>query len=363
MTISTNKYDRKLILTYAVIASIIVGFLFLRSFFGLIAVSLILAFIFSPIYRWFQKRTKNDTTAATLTFLVNALCIILPLVLVVYVTILQAGTMIEDINQSVSGQDASELLVRLLEAVNRTISSITGQSVNITVNDVSDQIASYGSTLAYAVLDILQGWAGSLGSIITNVILYIYIFIATLVHQDKLIKLFKGLNPLGEDISNVYLQLTGDMTKGMIKGQFIIATCQGLTSAVILHIAGMPYFAFWFLILSFMSLIPLGAGIITIPIGVGMILLGNTWQGLIVILGHLLLVTNIDNVLRPILVPKSVRLNPALTLLAVFAGIAVFGFLGIVVGPIIMILIITTFNIYINELGNDAGKPSNKLAK
>src|SRR5690606_26005164 len=116
----------------------------------------------------------------------------------------------------------------------------------------------------------------------------------------------------------------GAMTKGMVKGQFTIALAQGITSAIILTIAGLPYGAFFALILSFLSIIPLGAGIVTLPIGFVMILLGNWWQGILIIVGHLFVVTNIDNVLRPMLVPKKAAMNPALLLLSVFAGIAAF---------------------------------------
>ena len=65
------------------------------------------------------------------------------------------------------------------------------------------------------------------------------------------------------------------------------------------------------------------------------------------VLWHLLVVTNIDNFLRPILVPRGARLNSALMLLSVFAGIATFGAWGIVIGPVLMILIVTTIDIYL----------------
>jgi predicted PurR-regulated permease PerM len=58
-------------------------------------------------------------------------------------------------------------------------------------------------------------------------------------------------------------------------------------------------------------------------------------------------VTNIDNFLRPILVPRDARLNSALMLLSVFAGIAMFGPWGIVIGPVLMILIVTTIDVYL----------------
>ena len=94
-------------------------------------------------------------------------------------------------------------------------------------------------------------------------------------------------------------------------------------------------------------MIPLGSGIVTIPFGIGMMLFGNIVGGLFVVLFHLLAITNIDNFLRPILVPREARLDPALMLLAVFSGLAMFGFWGIVLVPVLMIIIVTTISVYL----------------
>ena len=82
---------------------------------------------------------------------------------------------------------------------------------------------------------------------------------------------------------------------------------------------------------------------------------------------HLLVVTNIDNVLRPLLVPRAARLDPALMLLAVFAGIAMFGFWGLIIGPVLMIIIVTTISVYLAvykggelESAADAPKPRSR---
>ena len=94
-------------------------------------------------------------------------------------------------------------------------------------------------------------------------------------------------------------------------------------------------------------MIPLGGGILSIPVGIGMMLFGNMFGGIFVIAFHLFVVTNIDNVLRPILVPRQARLDSALMLLAVFAGIAMWGFWGIVIGPVVMIVVVTTVSVYL----------------
>lgn len=79
-----------------------------------------------------------------------------------------------------------------------------------------------------------------------------------------------------------------------------------------------------------------------------MILFGQLWQGLAIIGEHVLINSNVDNILRPILVPKKARLDAALMLLSVFAGIRFFGFLGIVIGPTIVIIIVTTIRVYLD---------------
>jgi predicted PurR-regulated permease PerM len=144
----------------------------------------------------------------------------------------------------------------------------------------------------------------------------------------------------------VYLAQAGAMTKAMVKGQFVIAIAQGFASAFSLWVTGLDYFWFFFVLLTFLSFIPLGGGIVTLPLGVVLIATGHIWQGIFVILFHLLVVSNIDNLLRPRLVPKTVQLNSALTLLGVFSGLALFGAIGVIYGPVIMILLVTTFRMY-----------------
>lgn len=356
---ATKNQDRTLYtkyVMYAVVVALVLGTLFLKSYFSIIAVSILFAFIYFPVYKWLNKK-YSPSAAASLTLVINILSLVIPLILITIITVKQAEVIADDVGEMFVGQSATELMQSILDPINRAIENFTGNPETITTNDVFSKLSEYAASFANFILSTVTGWVGSLGSLITNVILYIYIFMAVLKHNKKLTDIFKSLNPLGDKVTNLYFEKAGAMTKGMVKGQFTIAVAQGVTSAIILTIAGLPYGAFFALILSFMSLIPLGAGIITLPIGFVKILLGDWWQGLLIILGHLLIVTNIDNVLRPMLVPKKAFMNPALLLLSVFAGIAAFGFLGIVLGPVLMILIVTTLDIYMNT---KTPKPSAK---
>lgn len=339
----TPKQHQALII--AVIIALLFGAFFLRTFFSLIIFSMIMAFIFNPTYKWFQKRTKRDSSAASLTLLASIFIFIIPLIMLVTVSVFQVRGLIDSF--SASNIDVSSVGQQTLDTVNGVLVGVPGAG-EISTDQVREGLAKVVSNVAEWSLSVLTSSVSGIAGFFTSIILFIYLFLNLLIHQKRLIHTIKKLNPLGEHTNDLYLHKISAMTKGMVRGQFLIALAQGFAAAATLYVAGLQdIFFFMFMILTFLSIIPLGAGIVTIPIGVVMLLTGNIFGGLVVLIGHVILVTNIDNVLRPRLVPKAARLNSALTLLAVFAGIAMFGFLGIIIGPVVMIIIMTTIQMYI----------------
>ncbi len=343
MSKQTNMKLRPL--TIAVIFALLFGAYFLRGYFSLIMLAAIVAYIFNPLYKRLARSLKNSN-AAMCTLLISFLALLLPVILVIVLSAIQVKNALESF--SASHIDLGKLGQDALDWINISILSHLPGDHQLSMNDLQNYISKGAEAVAHWFLNTLSSSVSSVAGFFTAIILYIYIFLNFLTQQDRLIDTAKRLNPLGFKKSDVYLHRMGAMTGAMVRGQFIIALCQGLTSAIFLYVAGLhSLFFFMLIILTLLSIIPLGAGIVTIPIGIVLLLTGDIWQGALVLLGHFLVVTNIDNVLRPRLVPKHVRLNPALTLLAVFAGIGMFGFLGIIIGPVIMILITTTVEMYL----------------
>jgi predicted PurR-regulated permease PerM len=216
------------------------------------------------------------------------------------------------------------------------------------------------------LLRTLQGAAGGAIGFITAAIIFLYVLISLISNRTEVLMLVRRLNPLGVEVTDLYLAKMGAMVRGAVRGQFIIAVIQGLLGAASIYIAG--FHDAFFIIAIFLialSVIPLGSGIVTIPFGIGMMIFGNVFGGLFVVLFHLIGITNVDNFLRPILVPREAKLDSALMLLSVFSGIAMFGFFGIVLGPVLMIMIVTTISVYLEvykgvEMDDDEPAPEEK---
>ncbi len=362
--------SKKRTLSIAVIIALIFGAYFLRGYFSLIALAAILAFIYNPSYLWIMRKTNGKSgISIALTMLFALFTIIIPLAVLLALTVNQAIEFVDAVKKAnIDSNSLHQTITNLLDSANHAVHRIPGMTnTNLSFDSIFSWVKDNISGFTKSVASYLLSFLGGFSTFFTKAIIFIFVFMSMLKNQEAILRTVKKLNPLGEDVSELYQEKISAMTKAMVKGQFIIAFCQGLVDALLLWAVGIDYFFFWLVLLTFLSIIPLGGGIVVIPVGIAMILTGHIWQGLVLILGHILIVTNIDNVLRPRLVPKTARLDSALTILSVFAGIAMFGFLGIVIGPVVMIVIVTTVQGYMQLVetnkAEDAKSPMAKLFK
>lgn len=339
---------QKRALAVATVIAVGFGAYFLRSQFMLVMVAGVVAYLFNPLFRRLSTRLSTGLSA-TLTLLAALVVVVVPISGAVAIGIVQISSMIRNVSGWVNRTDMGALGTRSLQAVNDLLARIPYlHDVTLTSESLQKWIITFAQRAGAWGLNVLQDAAGGLFGALAGAVIFLYVFISLLVNGDAVVLLIRRLNPLGEEVTDLYLAKMGAMVRGTVLGQFVIALCQGVAGAISIYIAGFHDGFFIFaILLSALSVIPLGGGIVSIPFGIGLALFGNVGGGLFVIAFHILVVTNIDNVLRPILVPRAARLDSALMLLSVFSGIAMFGFLGLVIGPVLMIVVVTTISVYL----------------
>jgi predicted PurR-regulated permease PerM len=166
-----------------------------------------------------------------------------------------------------------------------------------------------------------------------------------------------NLSPLKNRQEKLLLANFINTSRATLKGSLVVAILQGILSGIILWIAGIPSAVLLGVISFFVSLIPFaGPALILVPIGVISLFLGNIWQGIVLIVFAILVVSTIDNFIRPKLVEEGSGLHPLLVFLSTLGGIALFGIAGFLLGPVIMVLLITLLDIYRREFKVDLKK-------
>ncbi len=332
------------------VAAIVAGAYFLRNFLAIGALAILTVIVFNPVYSRLVKALRGRAkTATALTVLTAVVIVVIPLVLVAILSYFQALTFFADAQKAhLTSPDRLYGLVRdSIEGFNRLAARLPeGQSLQFSADAAISTLQGAVPAIGNAALAFLRDGAGSLFNFFTGLILYVVLLVYLFLHQRPLVAWVKRISPLADSINERYLSHMAVVGRSMVFGTFIVGAVQGVLGAIFLTIAGVPYPVFWAVILTVLSFIPVGGGILTVPIGIIQLLLGNIWQGLFILATHFLVVTTIDNLLRALLVSKEAQLPPVLTLFAAFAGLQFFGPLGVIYGPILMVVIMTTIQIY-----------------
>jgi predicted PurR-regulated permease PerM len=335
-----------------IVAALVGALIFVAPFISIIALAALMAYLFNPLYKKIQSKVKNDASAAGLTLLVSTIFIITPIAVVLFVTVLQLFSLWADVAAQYAGVDFSSLpdfVKNIVANANATLAPISGQAAIIPIDGVIDFFRNTLPAVIKSTAVIAIGFAGSIPIATILAIMYIILFCDFLIYGKKLIGMATHLSPFDIKTTKSYFDRIGTMAKAMVKGQFLISVIISALSAFLLVFLGMgQYFFLIFVVFTLLNLIPLGCGVLMIPITIIAMLTGNFWPGLIVLILYIL-ISNLDSFIRPRIIPKSVTLSAGLTALSAFGGIYYYGLLGVVYGPIVMIVIVTTVTMYVEQ--------------
>lgn len=164
---------------------------------------------------------------------------------------------------------------------------------------------------------------------------------------DRILYRLKEAVPLSEEHKSTIIAKFQSMSRAVIKGTLLVGLIQSACGALTLLAFGVDSWVFWSVVMAVFSVIPfVGTGAVLIPAGLIMIVSGDVWQGVTVILISALVISSIDNLLRPRFIGKDEGMHYLLIFFSILGGIALFGAPGFIIGPLITALFITVLDIY-----------------
>ena len=127
---------------------------------------------------------------------------------------------------------------------------------------------------------------------------------------------------------------------------FVAAFVQGIAGAIGFAIVGFPVFLA-FILVTLLSLLPyIGAAFFYVPVGIYYLMTGDIWQGVFVLAWGFLIISLVDNVVLAYMIKDKAEINPIFVFFSILGGIALFGFWGVIVGPLMVALAVTIYHIY-----------------
>jgi len=308
----------------------------------------VFAVVLFPFFSYLRKKFGGrGIPAALVTILFTLIVIFAPLYII--------GTMIAN--------EAIDMYIILSES-DFKISPVSLENIPI-ITPLIETFVGDPQLLVERTADIIRGattwFASQAVSIGTNTLgftlkfaLMMYVLFFLLKDGERLAYYIMRIIPLGDMKERLLFTRFSSTTRAIIKGSVIVSIVQGLIGAILFLIAGVPSPTLWGVMMALLALIPaIGPGLVWAPVGIYFLITGSVWQGAIILIGGGVVISLIDNILRPILVGRDTEMPDALILLAILGGIASFGITGVIIGPVIAALFLSTWNLFAHEYEKD----------
>lgn len=334
------------------LAALLIGFIYImKPFLMPMILSAIIAVLFFPLYKVICNKTKNRCKiSAFLTTLLVFFIIILPTAWVVAILINQIynyiGTL--DLKQTFSNFFSTEYYVAYIDPWIKEVETRLNTKINLlgVATDFGKELAKYIYSYSPSVL------LGTANFVMNFFIMIVGLYFL-LIEGPGLVKIFYDISPLRENHELRLSKRIKDTIDASVYGYLVTGLIQGVIAGIIFAFVGLDSFVILGTLTFFMSMVPIiGAAGVWVPACVWLFLAGQTWQGAVVLGSGALIISTIDNFIKPIVIKGRAKIHPLLIFFSLFGGIKLFGPLGILFGPVITALLIATIKIFQEEFSN-----------
>jgi len=344
------KYSKIFFVTIVIFLSIITFFL-IKPLISAILLAVIFSYVFYPVNRWLYEKSGKKAISALVTTLLILLIIAIPIALLINVVSKEAIQLYTQTKEKLETENPNNRPCELNDFLCRGFIYFSGylakpeaqSQLDAAINRVTGKIVQGSSEFLLAiprrVLEIF--------------VMFFIIFYLLKDGKEFIIELEKYLPVHKKHHKQIFKQFN-DVTYAVIFGNFIVALIQGSVATIGFLIFGISSPFVWGLLMTFFAFIPyVGPAVIWLPASIILMLDGYAqgsnlivFKGIGLLFWGLLFVSTIDNILKPKIIGDRAKIHPIAVILGVIGGIKLLGFVGIIIGPMIIAMLITFIKIY-----------------
>ncbi len=311
--------------------------------------AVVLAIIFIPLHRRLVAVVKLPALSSALTMIIILLITILPLFIVGSLVLKESVSLYQHIS---AADSQGNVTVDLFDTFGQAATYL--ERFGVSETEARERMTAY----AGAATNWLTNQAVALGSktfsITLQFFLMLYVLFFMLKDGAKIKKRLIEILPLGDRREKKLFAKFTSTTRAVVKGTLIVGIVQGAIGAVLFSIAGINGAILWGVLMTIVSVVPaVGTVVVWLPAGLLLLFTGSVWQGMLILIGGALIISLIDNILRPILVGKDTKMPDVLVLVSTLGGLSVFGITGFVIGPIVAGFFMSMWEMFEEEYHTD----------
>lgn len=334
-----NARQANYFLLSCVIASLVTVYFIVAPFLIPLILAAVFAFLFQPMYRQLLHFTHGQAVLSALAAtLLAILVIVLPLALVGTLLLRESAALYHTLSDSQGGLIGT--IEGAVEAVRAKIPFDLPQLSEINFGEYARQAAGF-------LIQNLGALFSSFALFLLSLFVFLVSFYFLLKDGVRLKNYFVALSPLPDENDELIVSRLSSAVNAVVKGSLTIALIQSVLTGIGLAVFGVPHAALWGSVAAVAALVPgAGTSLVIIPSVLYLFLTGSTAAAIGLAVWGIAAVGLIDNFLGPKIVGRGMQLHPLAVLLSALGGIALFGPLGFLLGPLAMSLCIAFIDIY-----------------
>ncbi len=325
-------------LFFCLAASIVVVYFVVQPFLTPLIVAAVFAFLFQPIYQKFLRLTRERASLAAFATTITAIILVVLPIAFLGTLILKESTVLY---QTLAGENRSGLVEMMERSVDQ-VRAILPIPETFELN-----ISQYARQGLEALVQHLGGIFSSFAKMLLNAFVFFTAFYFFLKDGGKLKDHLVAVSPLHDKDDELIVSRLQSAVSATVKGRLTIGLVQGALTGIGFALFGVPNAALWGSVAAITALVPgIGTALVIAPAVVFLFLAGNTFGGAGLLVWGLIIVGLVDNFLGPKLIGHGMQLHPLAVFLAVLGGLAFFGPLGFLLGPLSMSVCMALIDIH-----------------
>jgi len=343
--------------TFLLILTLGITLLFLvmiRRFLMAVLIAAILSGLVYPLYSVFLRWLRGRKTWASLgTLVVVVLVVGLPLLAFFGLVATQAVEVSQTagpwIQQQISQVGELDQRLRSLPVLNRlpAVQRLLPNSQAV-VAKVGEAASGVGTFLVRSLAEVTRGTV----DFFLQLFIMLYAMFFFLADGKPILHRILFYIPLAPEDEERLLERFVSVARATLKGSLLISVVQGILALLAFWVVGVPGWAFWGTVTIVAAIVPaVGGALVWVPMVLYLFLTGHAGRAVALFLWSAVVVSAVDNFLRPRLIGRDARMSDLLILLSTLGGLMLFGPVGFVVGPIVAALFVTVWHLYGEAFG------------
>jgi predicted PurR-regulated permease PerM len=302
----------------------------------------VLAVVFYPAHAKMALRWGPARAAAVSTLAIT-LILIIPMVLVAVAFVREGLEATGNIQNAFSeGRLAS------LERTWRTVQQRLPSSFQMDVAALTTDAAKRAATFLVAQSGFL---VRNVAGFALDLVLALFATFFLLRDSAVVMRVIRSLMPMDTSTREAMLVRTRELISVGVVAAGIVATVQGFLGGLVFAALGIDSPVFWGVVMAICCLLPFGAWVVWAPVALVLAVTGSVGRAILLAALGFGIVSAADNVLRPMLLSGQARMNGLVIFLSLLGGIAAFGMLGVVLGPVLVVTALGLLTGYVDSRG------------